>query len=598
MHKTVEEQRQHGVDAQNAGDDGDDEADDQFGHEFGVANGAVLHARRQGAQGGQLFNGGLELPQTEVTQFNFKGDVAGAVVAFDDRWAAGIFQPRHFAQRHGAARTGHGQAGEFVQIAAQLFVQTHDDGHLTVGQTELGQCVVVIARGGDAQRVGNGGRAHAERGGAGKVGMDGDFRTQQAGVRGNVADALDGEQFAVDLLRGAGEQFGVVAGKHEFVFFARDAQTNADLHAGQLHQRGADVFFDDRLRRAFAARVHAHRDGGAARVVFGLFQRVAAAGTAADGGVGAAHMFHLHDALTGFFGDGAGLRKVGAGRQFQDDLRLRLVVGRHEAGRQQRQQGERGGEKHERQQQGEKAVAQAQVHQMQIGVHPARLGQRHFRAQGVGGHHRREQTGDDQTGEDSQRRRPAKLVEKAPDHAIHESGGQKDGNQREGGGGHCQTDFRGRFHGGFPGRFALPLVADDVFDFDDGVIDQNADHLRDGQQGDGVDGEIQPVHGGKGGNDGQRQRRGGNDGGAKIAQKQPDHQHRQQRALVEQLHSAKVFLMRGGDEIGGLMNVQAGMAGGQFLHRFAHGLPRGDFVGILAARHFKTDHRASVVEGD
>jgi hypothetical protein len=56
--------------------------------------------------------------------------------------------------------------------------------------------------------------------------------------------------------------------------------------------------------------------------------------------------------------------------------------------------------------------------------------------------------------------------------------GRKDGDQREGGGDHRQADLVGRLHRRLIGRFAHAQVAHDVFDFDDGVIDQNADHQR------------------------------------------------------------------------------------------------------------------------
>jgi hypothetical protein len=51
-------------------------------------------------------------------------------------------------------------------------------------------------------------------------------------------------------------------------------------------------------------------------------------------------------------------------------------------------------------------------------------------------------------------------------------------------------------------------VAHDVLDLDDGVVHQDADHQRHGQQSDHVDGEAQIVHADEGGDDGQRQRRG------------------------------------------------------------------------------------------
>src|SRR5690606_40872663 len=96
-----------------------------------------------------------------------------------------------------------------------------------------------------------------------------------------------------------------------------------------------------------------------------------------------------------------------------------------------------------------------------------------------------------------------------PRHPVHEGGGQEHHHQGQGGGDHRQGDLRHRVGGGLFHRFAHPRVADDVLDLDDGIVHQDPDDQGQGQQGDGVEGESQPVHGGEGGNDRQRQRRGG-----------------------------------------------------------------------------------------
>ncbi len=62
--------------------------------------------------------------------------------------------------------------------------------------------------------------------------------------------------------------------------------------------------------------------------------------------------------------------------------------------------------------------------------------------------------------------------------------GDKHRDDRRGDGDHGQTDFVGRLHRGAIGRFAHADVADDVFDFDNRIIDQNAGHQRDAEQAD------------------------------------------------------------------------------------------------------------------
>ena len=84
-----------------------------------------------------------------------------------------------------------------------------------------------------------------------------------------------------------------------------------------------------------------------------------------------------------------------------------------------------------------------------------------------------------------------------------------------------------------------------VFNLDNRVVDQHADHQCQRQQRDSVQGVAEVLQAQKGWNHRQRQRGRGDQSSAPVAQKPPDHQHRQQRALVEQRHRAfKVFLYR------------------------------------------------------
>ena len=64
-------------------------------------------------------------------------------------------------------------------------------------RVHLRQALVVVARGGDAQRVGDGRRAHAQVGGTRGVGPHDELRPHQAGTGGDRADAGNAAQFAL-----------------------------------------------------------------------------------------------------------------------------------------------------------------------------------------------------------------------------------------------------------------------------------------------------------------------------------------------------------------------------------------------------------------
>ena len=69
-------------------------------------------------------------------------------------------------------------------------------------------------------------------------------------------------------------------------------------------------------------------------------------------------------------------------------------------------------------------------------------------------------------------------------------------------------------HGGSARSFAILDMADDVFEHDDGIIDDEARRQRQRQQRQVVEVEAEEIHAGKGADRGQRQHDGRNDGGA------------------------------------------------------------------------------------
>ena len=85
-------------------------------------------------------------------------------------------------------------------------------------------------------------------------------------------------------------------------------------------------------------------------------------------------------------------------------------------------------------------------------------------------------------------------------------------------------DLRRAIEDGFDDGLALAHVAMNVFDFDGGVVDQDADGQRQAAERHDVDGFAQQVHDGERGEDGERDGDADDDGGAPASQEQQDHQ--------------------------------------------------------------------------
>ena len=274
-----------------------------------------------------------------------------AVVAVDLRRAAVDRQRGDVAQHHRAARAGHGQARQQLEVGARVGLELHHHRHLALRQVQLGQALVVVAGGGDAQRVGDGRRGHAQVGGAREVGPHDQLRAHQAGGGGDVADAGDGAQLALHLARMLGQHAAVLAGQHQDVLLRRAAEADLDARAGQRLQRDAQLRFDGLLAQAAAllARRHVDRQRGLAHLGRALWrERVAAGAAAADGGVDQLDVRVLLHQRARVLGGGEGLREGAARRQRQRHLRLRQVVRRDEAGGQQRHQHQRADEEGQR----------------------------------------------------------------------------------------------------------------------------------------------------------------------------------------------------------------------------------------------------------
>ena len=137
-------------------------------------------------------------------------------------------------------------------------------------------------------------------------------------------------------------------------------------------------------------------------------------------------------------------------------------------------------------------------------------------------------------------------------------------------------------------------MADDVLDFDDGVIHQNADYQRQGEQGDTIDGKTQQIDAAEGGQDGEGQGGGRNQGGAPVAQEEPDHQDGQQGAFIEQLHGAVVVIHHRGDKVERFVDADIGVLGPQLVELVAHTRHHIHFTGPLAAHYLEGDYRLAI----
>src|SRR5690606_27637396 len=122
---------------------------------------------RQVLQRGQCVDLAFHLAHGHAVEVDGDGDVAAPVEAVDLRGAAGSGDLGHRRQRHAAAAGGgHAQLAEQGRVRQRGLVELHADGHLALGQVELGQELLVVAAGGHAGGGGDVGGGDAQVGGA------------------------------------------------------------------------------------------------------------------------------------------------------------------------------------------------------------------------------------------------------------------------------------------------------------------------------------------------------------------------------------------------------------------------------------------------
>jgi hypothetical protein len=119
------------------------------------------------------------------------------------------------------------------------------------------------------------------------------------------------------------------------------------------------------------------------------------------------------------------------------------------------------------------------------------------------------------------------LKEEPADDSAHERDGHEHGENARCGGQHGEKDFGCGVGGCGLGLFTELLVAMDVFDHDDGVVDQDADRQRERQHRHLVEREAQPVHERECRDHTRGQRHGTDERGSQIMQEEQNDQHRE-----------------------------------------------------------------------
>ena len=141
-------------------------------------------------------------------------------------------------------------------------------------------------------------------------------------------------------------------------------------------------------------------------------------------------------------------------------------------------------------------------------------------------------------------------------------------------------------------------MALDVLDLDDCIVHEHADHEREREQRDGVERVAKVMKPDKGRNHRQGQRRRRNQRGAPVAQEPPDHEHREQRALVKQFHRAAEILGHRRGVVDDLRQRNVGVLSLQLRHSRAHAVRNLDFAGAFRAKDLEADHDAPVLHRD
>src|SRR5580704_17456606 len=182
------------------------------------------------------------------------------------------------------------------------------------------------------------------------------------------------------------------------------------------------------------------------------------------------------------------------------------------------------------------------------------------------GHHRRKREGYEERDENRHGHGPAEGVDVFARVAVHKGDGQKDDDERERGGHDGEADFLRGFDGGVLAVFAFFFhEADDIFEDDDGVVDDDAYGESERQERHVVEGKIHAAHEREGGDDAGGNGDGGDQDGAPVAHEKKN-DGASKNAAEDQVFEERVD--GSFDEIGNVVNDEKLYTGRQLGAQF------------------------------
>ena len=188
----------------------------------------------------------------------------------------------------------------------------------------------------------------------------------------------------------------------------------------------------------------------------------------------------------------------------------------------------------------------------------------------------------------------AELFEELARNRRHEARGDEHRNDRQADGDDRKADLVGRLERSLIGRFAHPDMPHDVFDLDDGVIDEDSGAEGDRQQGHHVQREAEQLHDPEGWKDRQRQGDRRDDGRPPIAQKEKNHDHCEDGALVQRMHRRFVVSQRMNDRCVDQLEVDSRVGRLDGLDASSNCICEDDIACALRAQNIEADDRRTV----
>ena len=206
------------------------------------------------------------------------------------------------------------------------------------------------------------------------------------------------------------------------------------------------------------------------------------------------------------------------------------------------------------------------------------------------GQHRAQRQRGDRRQQHGNRQSEAEFAEQPAGLAGQERQRDEHGRQRRGGGQHGEEHLFGPQNGGGAGAHPLGPAADDVFQHDDGIVDDKASGQNQRQQGHDVDGKPDQPDGRQRAHQRHRHRNDRDQRGADIAQEDVDHrrhdQHRQAKRNLDFVDGAfdEIGTVRGDVHVDIVRQQRL-----QVVHHLSHGLGYGEGVAIGLADDAQPD---------